>query len=127
MWSFLEKNGLLGQRVAEEVNIRDLSDKAVVNLAKFFTLDDALAAFPVIVQLLSFKNGKKFNQVLTDLLYESITHINQSTAKGIKILPELLEKLRMFSVGELELNESLVVPGLRNIKRSRVWRALFLF
>ena len=42
MWSFLEKNGLLGQSVVEEVNIRDLSDKAVVNLAKFFTLDDAL-------------------------------------------------------------------------------------
>ena len=81
----------------------------------------------MIVQLLSSKDGKKFNQVLTDLLYESITHINQSTVKSIKILPELLEKLRMFSVGELELNESLVVPGLRNIKRSRVWRALFLF
>ena len=81
----------------------------------------------MIVQLLSSKDEKKFNQVLTDLLYESITRINQSTVKSIKILPELLEKLRMFSVGELELNESLVVPGLRNIKRSIVWRALFLF
>ena len=46
---------------------------------------------------------------------------------GFISLPEQLEKLRMFSVGELELNESSVVLGLWNIKRSRVWRALFLF